>query len=63
MCARPIVLITGATGFLGTHICKQFLEDGHYQVRGTTTRLGDPVKLDGLRKACGDKLFAELEMV
>jgi|LauGreDrversion4_2_1035121.scaffolds.fasta_scaffold23050_5 nucleoside-diphosphate-sugar epimerase len=31
------VLITGVTGFLGNHVCKLFLEDGTYKVRGSTT--------------------------
>ncbi|KAH8806075.1 hypothetical protein F5884DRAFT_681009 [Xylogone sp. PMI_703] len=29
-----LVLVTGATGFVATHVCKQFLERG-YKVRGT----------------------------
>jgi nucleoside-diphosphate-sugar epimerase len=31
------VLITGVTGYLGNHVCKLFLEDGTYKVRGSTT--------------------------
>lgn len=31
----PIVLVTGASGFIATHLIKQLLEQGRYHVRGT----------------------------
>ena len=31
----PIVLVTGASGFVATHLIKQLLEQGRYRVRGT----------------------------
>ena len=31
----PIVLVTGASGFVATHLIKQLLEQGQYRVRGT----------------------------
>ena len=31
----PIVLITGASGFIANHLIKQLLEQGRYRVRGT----------------------------
>jgi len=31
----PIVLVTGASGFIATHLIKQLLEQGRYRVRGT----------------------------
>ena len=31
----PIVLVTGASGFVATHVIKQLLEQGNYHVRGT----------------------------
>ena len=57
-----MVLITGVTGFLGNHVCKQFLEDGTYKVRGTTSNLRKPKKLEGVKNAC-KSLFSEMEMV
>ena len=58
------VLITGVTGYLGNHVCKLFLEDGTYKVRGSTTNPQNKSKTDGLRQACGDYLFdKELELV
>ncbi len=31
----PIVLVTGASGFIATHLIKQLLEQGRYHIRGT----------------------------
>ena len=31
----PIVLVTGASGFIATHLIKQLLEQGRYHVRGS----------------------------
>lgn len=57
-------MITGVTGFLGNHVCKLFLEDGTYQVRGSTTNKSNKNKVEGIRAACGDYLFEhELELV
>ena len=61
---RERVLITGVSGFLGNHVCKIFLEDATYKVRGSTTNPNNKAKRDGIRQACGDYLFEnELELV
>lgn len=31
----PRVLITGASGFIASHLTKYLLEEGHFRVRGT----------------------------
>ena len=31
----PIALVTGASGFIATHLIKQLLEQGRYRIRGT----------------------------
>ena len=31
----PTVLVTGASGFIATHLIKQLLEQGRYRIRGT----------------------------
>ena len=35
----PIVLVTGASGFIATHLIKQLLQQGRYHVRGTVRSL------------------------
>ena len=35
----PIVLVTGASGFVATHLIKQLLEQGRCHVRGTVRSL------------------------
>ena len=32
---RPLVLVTGASGFIATHIVQQLIDTGKYRVRGT----------------------------
>ena len=43
----PIVLVTGASGFIATHMIKQLLEQGRYRVKGTVhdRRRQEKVKL------------------
>ena len=48
---RPIVLITGVTGFIGSHVCRAFLQNGGFEVRGTVRDLTDEVKIKSLRMA------------
>jgi len=35
----PLVLVTGASGFLATHTVHQLLTSGNYRVRGTVRSL------------------------
>ena len=35
----PLVLVTGVSGYIGSHIVKQLLEQGNYRVRGTVRSL------------------------
>ena len=32
---KPLIVITGVTGYLGAHVCNEFLKDGTFRVRGT----------------------------
>jgi len=59
---KPIVLITGVTGYLGAHVADVFLKDGGFRVRGTVRSTKNPAKIEPLKKAFGDK-FEELELV
>jgi len=35
------VVITGVTGFVGSHICDYFLKDGTFDIRGTVRDLNN----------------------
>jgi len=59
---KPIVTITGITGFLGSRVCHEFLLDGGYQVRGTVRDKNNMEKLDPLKKAFGEELFAQIDL-
>lgn len=54
---KPLVVITGITGFVGAHVAYVFLKDGRFRVRGTVRDLGDSIKLNPVRKAFGEDLF------
>ena len=45
------VLVTGASGYLGTHVVKTLLEAGH-KVRGTVRSVKDEKKVRHLRNLC-----------
>jgi nucleoside-diphosphate-sugar epimerase len=59
---KPIVVITGVSGYLGSHVALLFLKDGSYNVRGTVRDTKNPTKIEPLRKAFGD-LFENLTLV
>ena len=58
----PIVLVTGASGFIGSSLVKRLLEDGHYRVRGTVRNASDEVKTQPLRQLVPDAKYP-LELV
>ena len=59
---KQTVIITGISGYIGAHVCKAFLEDGTYRVRGTVRDKNRAEKIDPLREAFGDQ-FDQLELV
>lgn len=59
---KPIVTITGISGYIGAEVCKQLLEDGGYRVRGTVRDKNNEAKVAPLREAFGD-LFEQIELV
>ncbi len=60
--SKKKVVITGITGFLGSHVCNYFLMDGSFDVRGTVRDKNNETKLAPLRKAFGEN-FNKLELV
>ena len=55
------VVITGITGFLGSHVCDVFLKDGGFKVRGTVRDKTNEKKIAPIRKAFGEN-FDQLEL-
>jgi nucleoside-diphosphate-sugar epimerase len=58
---RDLILVTGASGFLSTHVIKQLLELG-YRVRGTVRSLKNEKKIEPLRNLTRNPRH-ELELV
>lgn len=58
-----LILVTGASGYIATHIVKQLLDKG-YRVRGTVRSLKNEKKVAPLRRlADKDKARFEIELV
>lgn len=51
---KPVVTITGVTGFVGSYVCKLFLEHGGFQVRGTVRDVNNTSKVEPIKKAVGE---------
>ena len=58
----PRVLVTGASGFLASHILKQLLEGGQFIVRGTVRSLANEKKIAPLKRLFPDAKY-DLELV
>ena len=59
---KPLVTITGITGYLGSQTCLYFLQDGGFRVRGTVRSLASKTKMDPIKKGLGEH-FNQLELV
>ena len=53
----PIVLVTGASGYVGTHLVKQLLEQGRFRVRGTVRNLSNEKKVKPLRELVAESKY------
>lgn len=51
---KPVVTITGISGFIGSYICLDFLKTGEFTVRGTVRDKNNEAKIAPLKKAFGD---------
>jgi dihydroflavonol-4-reductase len=60
---KPLVVITGVTGYLGSQTCLTFLQDGSYRVRGTVRSTSNASKMAALKNGFGEELFEQLELV
>ena len=50
---KPIVTLTGVTGYIGSQVALLFLKDGGYRVRGTVRDKNNQAKLQPLKEAFG----------
>lgn len=62
--SKPRILITGVTGFVGSHVAKLFTENlgETHIIRAAVRDTKNEAKLAPIRKALGEKLFALLEL-
>lgn len=60
---KPLVTITGISGYIGSHTTLLFLQDGGYRVRGTVRDKNNEAKIAPLRQAFGEDLFNQMELV
>jgi len=51
---KPIVTLTGISGYIGSLTCLEFLKDGGFRVRGTVRDINDEAKVAPIREAYGD---------
>ena len=60
---RPLVTITGVSGYVGSQTCLAFLKDGTFRVRGTIRGRNSRSKINNLRETFGNEYFSQLEIV
>ncbi len=60
--SKPVVLITGVSGYLGSQVALVYLKDGSYTVRGTVRDCSNAKKIEPLKKAFGEN-FNRLTLV
>ncbi|KAI1278134.1 putative uncharacterized oxidoreductase [Halotydeus destructor] len=53
----PLVLVTGVSGYIGSCIVKQLLEDGTYRVRGTVRSLENEAKIKLIKDIVPDAKY------
>ena len=56
------VLVTGASGYIATHLIQQLLKQGRFRVRGTVRNLSNESKIEPLKKLVPDAKYP-LELV
>merc|ERR1719464_687511 len=59
---KPLVTITGVSGYLGSQTALVFLKDGNYRVRGTVRSTSNATKIEPLKAGFGE-WFDKIELV
>lgn len=62
MDSRPLVLVTGITGYLGSHVTLKLLQSGKYRVRGSVRNKDNPKKVQFISDMFGEH-FDKIELV
>lgn len=52
--SKPLLVITGVTGFLGSHILKECIKENKWRIRATVRDLKNKDNIEVLRLAVGD---------
>ncbi len=62
---KEVILITGITGYIGSHVAKQILDlkNDRFKIRASVRSLLNDKKLVPLRKAFGEEGYASIEFV
>jgi thioester reductase-like protein len=56
--SKPKVVITGISGYLGSHVGNVFLQSGAFNVRGTVRDKNNEKKIQPLKDAFGEHFNA-----
>ena len=59
---KPLVTITGVTGYLGSTIAYDFVKDGNYRVRGTVRNKKNDKKINPIKIGFGE-YYEQIELV
>ena len=51
---KPLVTITGVSGYLGSQTALVFLKDGNYRVRGTVRSTTNEAKINPIKTGFGE---------
>ena len=62
MDSLPIVLVSGISGYVGSHVSLKALQSGRYRVRGTVRNKDNPKKVEFLSDMFGEH-FSKIELV
>ena len=53
----PLVLVTGASGFVGSHVIQQLLTSGNFVVRGSVRNVNNEQKTKHLHALCPEAKY------
>lgn len=59
---KPLVLVTGISGYLGSWCAKKAIDSGKYRVRGTVRDKGNTKTIEVLEEGFGED-FKDIEIV